>query len=223
MTGDSQHCISEVFPFEAASGDTINGTIISNNPSMVVYIVTDEELKAWQGQRNCDPRRSGIGIQWVNGSYPFGLLQQVNLDWTAPVAGQYWVLVETSSALTSIVTVNVTRPFSETLTQVLYLTQYSMEVDTISQTSQFVTVEQVPTLLQQGTLTLIGVAVLVVLMTAGYVIVKPKKPKSQTSDTQLKPTPTVTQATREKQFWFRCRYELAIGSKFCNKCGSKQP
>ena len=116
LSGDSQHCINHWFPFQANPGDTISGTITTNSASMVVYILSDQQYTAWRDQQHCNPEDSGTGIESVTGSYPYGLLQQAGIDWTATIAGKYWVVVETFSGLSEVVTVNLTELTSGTTT-----------------------------------------------------------------------------------------------------------
>ena len=103
LGGDSQHCVNNGFAFQANAGDIINGTItaaaiINGSITMylggyvVVYILSDQEFTAWQNQNQCDPRTSGIGIEYVSTSpnlpYP-SLKLTFPVDWAAPVSGQY--------------------------------------------------------------------------------------------------------------------------------------
>ena len=142
---------------------------------------TCQEYTAWGNQTQCDPRDSGIGVQWVRGSDPYGLIQQVNVDWSPPVSGLYWVLVETFSGPPVVVSADFTgmsAVSSQTVTQILYFTQYTTEVDTISQTSQYITYQGGSSSLQDSAPILIVLTGLTALAIVGYAVIRQKKKPS---------------------------------------------
>jgi ribosomal protein L40E len=191
-------------------------TITASSQSMVVYILTDQQLTEWKNQQHCDPRTSGIGIELVQGSDPNDLLQQAIIDWTAPASGHYSILVEVFSGAP----VTVTAAPTETNAETLYQTGYNTGITTISQTYQ--TLEPVSSFPQDTALILI--AVIVALAIGGYLAFRLKKGKPELPHPLESPAPTnlETQKVTDKQFCTECGTSLPMGSKFCNKCGSKQ-
>jgi hypothetical protein len=192
---------------------------------MLVYILTEQEYTAWEGQHLCDPRQSGIGIEWVSSS---GLIQQASIDWTVPVSDEYWIVVEVFSGQPVTVTANGGIPTTVENAQVVYVTQYGTQVSVLSQTFQ--TIEQLPSS-PQG-LTPITIALVVVaLVIVGYLVIRQRRgpqPQAQV-ETQAETgaqKPDIELVTTEKpavrQFCIECGNSLPAGSKFCNKCGTKQ-
>lgn len=233
MTGDSFHCSNEGFAFVAAPGDTITGTIVSTNPSMIVYILTEQELSAWEAGNSCDPRQDNppVGVQWADGSRT-NLLQQVNLDWTAPVAGQYFLLVETFS-LFSILTVDVSTPYSGVITQVLsVLATSSSEVQITSSTeapingySESITPSQSYNTASQSNhtsqLALALAVVAAVVIGAAFLYSRRKQQPKITKAEKVEPQ--TEKVMPPKNFCIECGSELRPNSKFCDNCGTKQP
>ena len=182
LGGDSQHCVNNGFAFQANAGDIINGTItaaaiINGSITMylggyvVVYILSDQEFTAWQNQNQCDPRTSGIGIEYVSTSpnlpYP-SLKLTFPVDWAAPVSGQYWLLVETFSGTKETVTVDLSAPMRQTAWQFLYSTQYVTEVEGIPQTFTYVEIQSLTPILMVA-------IVSATLAIVGYLVIRQKK------------------------------------------------
>jgi len=178
LGGNSKHCVNDGFAFQANAGDIINGTITEGwvyGGYIVVYLLSDQEFTAWENQAQCDPRASGIGIEWVGTTPNLPAIPQVSVDWTAPVSGQFWVLVETFSGTKETVIVDLSAPMRQTAWGFLYFTQYATEVDTFSQTFIY---PEVPSLLQDLTPILMVAVVLAALAIVGYLVIRQKKKRS---------------------------------------------
>lgn len=133
LGGDNQHCINDWFSFEATLGDTITGTITAESPTMVVYLLSDQQFTARGNQNNCDPQTSsGVGAQWASNFNT----KQATVSWAASASGQYWFVIETFSGNNVVVTVSLSENSAQTNTEILYTTQYSTKVETLSRTLQ---------------------------------------------------------------------------------------
>jgi hypothetical protein len=210
LGGDSEHCINNWFSFGAAPGDTITGTITAESPTMVVYLLSDQQYTAWGRGSYCDPRRStGIGTQWFS---DFNT-KQATVNWTASISGQYWFVIETFSGNNVVVTVNLSKHSAQTSMNVLYTTQYSTEVDTLSRTLALVTAHEVASLLGVSPALIFGVVIVAVLILVGYAIMMRRRGS----------TKTFGSVSSSPIFCVRCGSALHIGSKYCRRCGAQQP
>ena len=99
-------CETSWQPFNATQGQTVEGTVKASFPdTLVVYILSTAQYKAWYAANSCDPDDAS-GSVWHLGGY-HNYLTTINVDWTPAKTGTYWLLAQTYSSAPVIITVNL--------------------------------------------------------------------------------------------------------------------
>jgi ribosomal protein L40E len=240
--GSGPYCWYDDFPLgNLASGTVVTGTIGPPSTVIDLFLFTREQYSAIQD--------SGCGnIPYVAVAQVHGLDSAYTLNVVIPAADSYYLVVFCEHARTSF-TVPVTLVVvanQEVTSPVYYVVTYEETQPMTYVTNLQVTQPSgsaIQTAQGLGSYSIFEIAVvgaILVFIVAGLLYYlrkggeeptrnrKAKRPNEKPIATTLPITPrtrTVTEPKKvspEKQFCLECGNELPLGSKFCNKCGSKQ-
>lgn len=100
------YCETTSEAFNATQGQTVEGTVTASIPNtLIVYILSDVQYKAWRATNTCDPDDSS-GSVWHLGAYR-NYVTVANVDWSPAKSGTYWLLAQTYSSEPVVLTVNL--------------------------------------------------------------------------------------------------------------------
>jgi ribosomal protein L40E len=152
-------------------------------------------------------------------------VKSYTLDWVVPSDGNYYLVFFSynPSFPQPKITGSLTLQFAES--QLIVSTLYTTSSDAVvSATTKTVSSEYYSTVQEAlggstSYLMLLAIVVVAALIVGAFVMAsRRKKPKSVSAE--QKGSQAAVRA--EKQFCVNCDAQLALGSKFCNKCGSAQ-
>lgn len=142
-TGISQYyCIGDSWPFNAQAGQKVQGTITLSQAtaatSISAYILSDQSYAQWTnpatGSTSCDPTQNGVTPEWSFGIPQLKQASTVPVDWTPSAGGKYWLVVQTYSSGTVVVTVSLTSQVASTVTSISYSTSSTLTALLLTQT-----------------------------------------------------------------------------------------
>jgi hypothetical protein len=144
QTGYVSGCAWRSFSFLTATGEALSGEIPVDEPNtLIVFIISDNDYNLWIQPSNnyCDPTFSGnVVVQWSQGSNELALTR-IDVSWTAPSAGRFWLVIETNSYVADIVTANISIQKSYQNAIAVYSTSFLTGTSDIAQVMATQTVE----------------------------------------------------------------------------------
>jgi ribosomal protein L40E len=150
-------------------------------------------------------------------------VKSYTIDWVAPSDGNYYLVFYSynPSAPQPKITGSLSLQFadSQLIVSTLYSTSTGTVVSATTQTLSSVYYSTIQTFPGGSTFYLV---VLAVVFLAALVVAFVVRASRRKATTPAATTPRMEALKQEKQFCVNCGAELALGSKFCNKCGSAQ-
>ncbi len=186
QTGISNYyCITSHWSFDAQAGQPVQGAITlsqaTSSASISAFILSDQAFTEWQKPANnfCDPTYTGsVTPEWAFGVPQSKQASTVAVNWTPSADGKYWIVAETYSAGTVVVTVNLTSQIAHTVTSISYSTSSTLTALLLTQTLTSVISEPLsqalPTL-GGGELLLGAVIVVAIAGIAAYFLLRRKR------------------------------------------------
>jgi len=178
-------CLSQDLSFEAQAGQPVTGLVSANQPSSLqVYILSDNDYSKWRNATTtyCDPTDNDIKPQWASPGEE--LLTNVNIQWTPPADGKYWLLPEAFyNGGTDTVTVNLISPTVQIVTSIVFSTSVA---ESMFATTQVLTSVQIQPLSKSLTATesgglLLPIAALVVIIVVAIAVMVLRRKKQSKS------------------------------------------
>ncbi len=180
----SYYCISSWWSFDAQRGQPVEGTITLSQAtaptSISAFILSDQSMTQWRnpstGSSHCDPTENGVTSEWAFGIPQSKQASTVAVNWTPSADGKYWIVAETYSGGTVVVTVNLTSQVAHTVTSISYSTSSTALLLTQTQTSVISEpLSQALPTLGSGELLLVAVIVVAIAGLAAYFLLRRRR------------------------------------------------